>query len=42
MTYMEALTPIDVLKLFEQIPIEDIPLLAMDATKYKLVINLFM
>lgn len=30
---MHILTPIEVLKLFERIPQEDIPLLAMDAKK---------
>lgn len=33
-TISHFLTPIDVLKLFERIPEEDIPLLAMDSKRY--------
>lgn len=32
--FLQILTPIDVLKLFERIPEQDIPLLAMDPKRY--------
>lgn len=36
-TVSQILTPIDVLKLFERIPEDDIPLLAMDPKRYRYI-----